>query len=87
MCIGFAYFLGRSIARKGAPARRGTGTGSWVLRTALAGMAVLWRSGPDPLAIGIYAAALLSGATGFFLQRRPAGSRNEDLTKKMFPDE
>jgi len=87
MCIGFAYFLGRSIARKGAPARRGTGTGSWALRTALAGMAVLWRSGLDPLAIGVYAAALVSGAAGFFRQRLPADSQDEDLAKKMFPDE
>jgi hypothetical protein len=85
-CVVFAHFLGRALARKERPKRRGTSTSSWALRTLLAAGALAWPSGTDWLAIAVYAFAAASAALGFFLQNRPK-KPDEDLTSQMFPGE
>lgn len=86
MCVGFAYFLGRSLALPQTHGRRGTGPASWGIRTALSGGAVLWGAGIDILAIVVYALAIASGAGGYFMGKR-AKEPEEDPTKQMFPDD
>ena len=86
MCVGFAYFLGRSLALPQTHGRKGTGPASWGIRTVLAGGAVLWGVGIDILAIAVYVLAIVSGAAGYFLGRRPK-EPDKDPTQQMFPDE
>ncbi len=85
MCIGFAFFWGRSLSRKD-PARRGAGPTAWAIRTLAAAAALLWGSGIDLFAIGSYLAAGLSVAGGYVSRPKPP-TPEEDLTKQMFPDE
>ncbi len=87
LLVGFAFFLGRSIARRHQPGRRGTGPTSWGLRMVVATLGVTWGVGFDPVAIGAFAASALAAATGFVTGRRPRKIPSEDLTKEMFPDD
>jgi hypothetical protein len=84
MCIAFAHFLGRSIARKPPRGRRGLSTPSWALRTLLAAGALAWPSGINWFAATAYALAAVSAALGYFLASRPK-KFDEDLTRRMFP--
>ena len=87
MCVGFAYFLGRSLALPQTHGRKGTGPASWGIRTALSGGAVLWGAGIDILAIVVYLAGdCVRGPGGYFMGKRPK-KPEEDPTKQMFPDD
>ena len=85
LCIFFAHCLGRSLARRKKPARGRYGWLSWLLRTAVTAMGVLWREGLDRLAAGVLALAVLAAALGFYDEWRPR--RDQDPTRTMFPDE
>lgn len=85
MCVAFAHFLGRSIAKRQKPAKRSLGSPSWALRTLLAGVAVTWQVGVDLLAGVVFGLAVLAAALGFYLERRPKRLA-EDLSKEIFPD-
>ncbi|MCW5979394.1 MAG: hypothetical protein KIT09_15060 [Bryobacteraceae bacterium] len=83
MCIAFAHLLGRALAKKQRPARRGLSPTSWSLRTLLAAGALAWPAGVDWLAVSAYALAAVSAGLGFALQRRaPRGE--EDLAGRIF---
>lgn len=87
MCVGFAFCWGRSVGGgRHEPARRGTGTTSWAVRTGLTGLAMIWGAGPDVYAMASWALAGISWGSGFFLARKPK-EPEADLTKEMFPDD
>ncbi len=85
MCVAFAHMLGRSLAARKRPARRGTGPLSWSIRTLLAAAAVTWRGGFDALATAAIALSVAAGILGFYIGQRPAPPP-EDLSKQMFRD-
>lgn len=85
MCVGFAFFWGRSLAAKGK-ARRGAGPTAWAIRTLVAGAAMLWGPGLDLFTLGFYVAGALSLGGGFLSKRKPE-QPEEDLTKTMFPED
>ena len=82
--IFFAHFLGRScvLVSKGREKRRPLIT--WAIRYALAIGAVLYR-GFVRLAVVILALGAVLFALGWWDEWRPR--HQEDLTKKMFPDD
>jgi hypothetical protein len=83
LCLFFAHFLGRSIVRvqRGQRARSLYG---WLVRTAIAGGAILWHRGVDTLAIVVFTLMAASLVVGFWDEQRP--KRHEDLTKEIFGD-
>ena len=86
LCVAFAYFLGRSVVSKKKLARRGTAPGSWAVRVFIAGLALTWRGGFDPLAIAFVAAAVAATGIGIYLESRRKPPE-DDLVKEMFPPE
>ena len=87
LLVGFAYFLGRSLAHRHEAGRRGTGPTSWGLRMVVATLGVTWGVGFDIVAIGAFAVSALAAAAGYATKRRPRKIPTEDLTKEMFPDD
>ena len=87
LLVGFAYFLGRSLAQRHQPGRRGTGPTSWGLRMVVATLGVTWGVGFDIVAIGAFAVSALAAVAGYAMKRRPRKIPTEDLTKEMFPDD
>jgi hypothetical protein len=85
LCVGFAYFWGRSVAQSNMPHRRGAGPMAWAIRTLVAAAAIQWGAGPDVFSIVVYSAVVASWGGGFALSRRPP-EPEEDLTKDIFPD-
>ena len=81
LCLLFAHFLGRSMVRvrRGRPARSLYG---WLVRLAIAAGAVVWRSGLDNLAIGVFTLAAASLVIGVWDEQRP--KKQEDLSKEIF---
>ena len=84
LCVGFAYFWGRSFARRNMPHVRGAGPMAWAIRTLVAAAAIQWGAGPDVFSIVTYTATVASWGTGFALSRTPP-EPEEDLTKEIFP--
>ncbi len=85
LCILFAYELGRAWIRY----RHGSGTRSgllsWVLRTIVTLLGVMWLHATDFLSIAVFALAAVSFAAGFHLGgRAPKAEHLEDV---MFPKE
>jgi hypothetical protein len=81
LCMLFAHFLGRSIirVRRGQRAR---GLYGWLIRTAIAAGAILWRRGLDSIAIVAFTLAAASLVVGVWDEQRP--KKPEDLTKEIF---
>ena len=84
LCVLFAHFLGRSVQRRLWRGDRKAPLVTWVLRTAVTVVAVVWRSGLDGLSWIVFGAAAISAGLGFYVESRP--QRQEDPTKEMFPD-
>lgn len=85
LCVFFAHWLGRSVAR----VRRGERPGGlfrWTVRTVLTGLAVAWRYGMDGIMIAVLIGAAASAALGAWLEWRPP-EPEEDLTEQIFPRE
>jgi hypothetical protein len=81
LCVFFAHFLGRSIVRM----RRGSSARSlygWLVRTAIAAGAILWRRGLDGISIGAFTLAAAVLVVGVWDEQRP--KKQEDLTKEIF---
>ncbi len=81
LCVFFAHFLGRSIVRM----RRGSSARSlygWLVRTAIAAGAILWRRGLDGISIGVFTLAAAVLVVGVWDEQRP--KKQEDLTKEIF---
>ena len=64
LLVGFASFLGRSLARRHQRGRRGTGATSWGLRMVVATLGVTWGVGFDIVAIGAFALFRVSSMLG-----------------------
>jgi hypothetical protein len=81
LCLFFAHFLGRSIVRvqRGQPPRSLYG---WLVRTLIAGGAVIWHRGLDTVAIVILTLTAASLVIGAWDEQRP--KKQEDLTKEIF---
>ena len=86
LCLGFAFFWGRSVGGRYVPARRSTGSVAWGIRTTVAGSALLWGAGLDLFAIVSYVLAAASWGGGFYFGRMPK-EPEKDLTKEIFPDD
>lgn len=86
LCVAFAYFLGRSVVSKGRLQRRATAPASWAVRVFVAGLALTWRGGFDPLAIAFLTGAVMAVGIGIYLElrRKPP---EDNLVKEMFPPE
>ncbi|HVT93622.1 MAG TPA: hypothetical protein VHD76_12310 [Bryobacteraceae bacterium] len=83
LCVFFAHFLGRAAVRvKNGRARQATLV-SWVLRTFVSGVAVLWHVGLDGISLGMIVLSLISCAGGIYLEFRPR--HHEELEKVIFP--
>jgi hypothetical protein len=80
-CVFFAHFVGRSIVRvrRGLPVR---GLYGWLIRTGIAGGAILWRRGLDGVAIAAFTLAAASLVVGAWDEQRP--KKQEDLTREIF---
>jgi len=87
LCVFFAFFLGRCLARRmvfhdhKAPANR------WAFRMIVALVAVVWSGGRlDLAAVLTLAGVVVSSVAGYRLEQRPKPPQ-EDLSKVMFPKE
>lgn len=85
-CLGFAFFWGRSLGGRYVSTRRSTGSVAWGIRTTVAAVALLWRTGLDLFAIAAYSLAAACWGAGFHLARRPR-EPEEDLSRDLFPKE
>ena len=84
LCIFFAHFLGRSVARVylgKVPQKR---MYSWLLRTLITALAIPWRHGLDTLSLAAFLIAAVVLAFGVWDELRPR--REEDLTQEIFRD-
>lgn len=84
LCVIFAHLLGRAVAKRDVAARTAQ-TYRWALRTFVAGLAVMWGSGLDALAITVYSLSAVAAAAGVYLSLRPKKREEEDLSKQLFP--
>lgn len=86
LCLGFAFFWGRSVGGRQVSKQRSTGPAAWGIRTTVAGSALLWGAGPDLFAIASYVLAAACWGGGFFLGRM-LKEPEKDLTKEIFPED
>jgi hypothetical protein len=82
--IFFAHFLGRTVGQVSMGRGRRRPLYTWALRYTLATGAVLYR-GVDRLAMVMLALDVALFAVGWWDEWRPR--HEEDLTRKMFPEE
>ncbi|HLY16794.1 MAG TPA: hypothetical protein VKR61_06195 [Bryobacteraceae bacterium] len=80
-CLFFAHCLGRSAIRvhRGQRARSLYG---WLVRTVIAGGAILWHRGVDGLTIAVFTLSAVSLVVGAWDEQRP--KKQEDLTHEIF---
>lgn len=84
LCLVFAFFFGRSLARPRRTKLMRTTPLSWALRSLVAGFGLAWQAGVDALVGGVLIAYPIVAAAGYFRQRKPP-EPEEDLSKEMFP--
>ena len=86
LCIFFAHFLGRSLARKPEPKAPKPQVFRWSLRTLVAAVGVMWSAGFDRLTLAFFVLAAVSAAIGFYQQRRSKKKEKdeEDLSQVIF---
>jgi hypothetical protein len=88
LCISFAHFLGRSLARKPEPKGPKPQAFRWSLRTLIAAVGVMWGAGFDRLTLAFFALAIVSAAIGFYKERHLTKKEpEEDLSQVIFPKE
>jgi hypothetical protein len=86
LCVFFAYYLGRSLARRIVERDTRAPVGRWGFRVLAAGLAYSW-SGSEPVSVVLtMAGAALAAVLGFYHEKRPK-KPEEDLSKLMFPKE
>ena len=76
--------MGRAVERRFLRGDRKAALLTWLLRTAVTGAAVVWRSGFDRLAWIVLVLAVISAGLGFYAEWRPR--QQDDLTKQIFPN-
>ena len=81
LCLFFAHFLGRSIVRV-QHGQRPRSLYGWLVRTLIAGGAILWHGGVDTITIVAYTLSAMSLVVGAWDEHRP--KNQDDLTKEIF---
>lgn len=84
LCIVFAYFLGRSVARRRVSRQAHAALLRWGLRTMVTVLGVMWGAGLDRFSLAVIALAVVSAVAGFYFEQRPRKEK-EDLTDVIFP--
>ncbi|MFB3777092.1 MAG: hypothetical protein ACE141_05750 [Bryobacteraceae bacterium] len=85
LCIFFSYFLGRSLSSRRDGRATNTQVMRWGLRVAVTAMGTAW-GGLERLTVLLLALAILAAGYGYYAGQRPRPPE-EDLARKMFPDE
>ncbi len=81
MLVFFAHFLGRAIARlrrQGQPLVKAL---TWILRTSVALLAIVWTGGLDYLTIVSLLLAAVSFAWGMYRERHPPHAEEYHLSE------
>jgi hypothetical protein len=86
LCIFFAHFFGRSVARRLKGQVPQSLAIRWALRTSVTALGAMWGGGLDRLSLVVLSLSVLSGILGFYLEQRPK-KKEEDLTHVIFPDD
>ena len=84
LCLFFAHMSGRSFAAVRQGRQRRSRFYSWVFRTVLCAVFVVFRHEIDAMAIVVWALAVAAFAAGVWLASRH--KPDEDLTHEIFPE-
>ena len=79
LAIFFAYALGRVAMRLRSQGQPMTKALTWVLRTAVALLAIFWTRGADAVAIAALGLAVLSFFGGIYMEIRPRRTEETHL--------
>ncbi len=83
LCIFFAHFCGRALARRLLLKDHKAPVLSWTLRTVVSALAVLWPGRVDGLALAVFSLAVVAGLLGYHAAAHPR--KPEDLSRAIFP--